>query len=328
SPQEEEDLESPDLLSRVSIEYSYAPADADHYYGEASFNRILAEYRDRLGATHIVFPCAALRCIERFRELSGDRFLLLSADKGYGDEEVLQGRGTPLFSRHGSISISVNYHTLARYFAHADGLSLDAERRQSILRICAFALGRPAEKLTEVRRVFDEVVETQGPDDFLLIKQAMQGIHETLSAAQGLAFLRFSGWDANIFWGISSRLLALIPEMDEETRHDLGQAVHRVWDLYLPIGEQRDLAFQIALILAAIDRVSEALGFFTESLCLHGEHPTTLYNIALCHARLRQLPAALDVIGKALDLQPAYPEARDLRSRLQAEIGRTETRKE
>jgi tetratricopeptide (TPR) repeat protein len=327
SPRDEEaDRESPDLLSRVSLEYSYEPADAAHHYEEPAFNRLLTEYRDQLDATHLAFPSVALRCIEHFRKLSGDRLLLLSADKGYLHGEELLSRGAPGFSRHGSISMSVNYHALARYFAQADGVALGAERRQASLRVCAFALGRPAGELAGLRQAFEDTVETQGPDDFFLIKKAMQATHESLSAEQALAFLRFSGCDANIFWGVAERLLALVPEMNMATRHDLGRTVRRVWELYLPIGEERDLAFQIALILAAIDQISAALDLFTESLRLHGDHPVTLYNMALCQIRLRQLPAALEAVEKALELEPKYLEARALRIRLQAELDQPETR--
>lgn len=326
SPQEDDHPESPDLLSRVSLEYSYEPTDAARHYEEPAFNRLLAEYRDHLDATHLTFPSSALRCIEHFRKLSGDRLLLLSADKGYLHGEALLSRGEPGFSRHGSISMSVNYHALARYFTNAEGVALGAERRQTSLRVCAFALGRPAREFAGLRHAFADTVEAQGPDDFFLIKKLIQENHESLSAEQALAFLRFSGWDANIFSILAHRLLALVPEMDVTAQHDLGRAVLRVWDHYLPIGEERDLAFQIALILAAVDQVSAALDLFAESLRLHGDHPATFYNMALCQVRLRQVPAALETVEKALELQPKHLEARALRIRLLAEQDRPEAR--
>jgi hypothetical protein len=156
------DPDDPGLLAKVRIKGTYVPVSGPEVYGEPALDRLLAEYRERLGetlgerlaSTHLVFPCAALRCVELFRRLTGDRLLLLSADKGFVHEESLLGRDLPGFAVHGSISMQVNYHALARHVRRLGGTALHARRRHCSLRICALALA-------ETRYAFEEAVEIQ-----------------------------------------------------------------------------------------------------------------------------------------------------------------------
>jgi hypothetical protein len=53
-------------------------------------------------------------------------------------------------------------------------------------------------------------------------------------------------------------------------RQDLRQAIEQVWDSYLPIGEENDLAFQLGTLLLEIDFHSEALALLEYSVGLYG----------------------------------------------------------
>ncbi len=317
------DLDDPDLLTTVQLDATYVPASGPEVYGEPALDRLLEEYRERLAATHLLFPCAALRCLEFFRRLTGDRLLLLSADKGYVHEDALPGQGLPGFTLHGSISMLVNYHAIARHIHHLGGTALHARRRLSSLRICAFALGRSEEEMAETRYAFAEAMEDQGLDDFFTVKRGMEHAYDALTAEQAIAFLRFSGWDANVFFGLLPRLMVLASEMNDVTRRELAAAARQIWETFLPIGEARDVPFHLGLLLATIDQIPEALDLFTESLRLHGPDATTLYNIALCHHRLQQSGPALDAIEQALQLQPSHTAAHHLHLALRAETSDT-----
>lgn len=317
SSQEEPDPDDPEILGRVGLEFGYAPA-APEPYVEPAFNRILDGYRQTLDATHVLFPCAALRTLDFFGQVSGGRLLVLSADKGYIHEETLLNRGLPGLSIHGSFSMSVNFHAIAQFFRNEGGTALYAKRRQASLRICAFATAGE-EELPETRHAFEEALEVQGPDDFYTLKKALEAASATLAVDQILAYLRFSGWDAGIFSIVFPRLMELLPDLDELERKELSRAARQVWENYLPIGEDRDLAFELGVLLSEIERLPEALELFGHSLRLQGPDAATYYNIGICHARLRQFGPALQAVEEALAREPNYPEARSLRIQLLAE---------
>jgi tetratricopeptide (TPR) repeat protein len=315
APDAAPDADAAALLAQLRIEYAFGPADGPAYE-EIFLEEILAEYRESLDATCLAFPCTALRCLDALAQVSGRGLLLLTADKGYAHAEALLDRGVPEVAIHGSISMSVNYHALGRYFRRQGGTVLHTRRRRSNLRICAMALGSPPGDLPATAKAFDETVELQGPDDFFLIKKGLENAVDALSVDEILAFLRFSGWDAMLFWRLSARLMALAPEIEESLRPEIAMAARQIWNLYLPIGEERDLAFQLALLLAAIDYFPEALEFFAYSLHAYGPDARTFYNIAVCHSRLRQVRPALEAVQTALEMEPDYPDARALRIRL------------
>lgn len=310
------DADAAALLAQLQIEYAFGPADGPPY-DEAWLNEILDEYRGSLDATCLAFPCSALRCLDFLAQVSGGRLLLLTADKGYAHAETLLDREVPEIAAHGSISMSVNYHAVGRYFLRRGGTVLHTRRRRSHLRVCTMALGSSPGDLPATAKAFEESVEIQGPDDFFLIKSGMENAVDALSVDEILALLRFSGWDATIFWGVSARLMVLAPEIEATLRPEISLAARQIWNLYLPIGEIWDLAFQLGLLLAAIDYFPEALEFFACSLRAYGPDARTFYNIAVCHSRLRQVQPALEAVDKALEMEPDYPDARALRIRVQ-----------
>jgi len=61
-------LGNPELLQSLELTFEDRPADAD-YYAEPELNRILRRYQERLGDTTVLFPTAALRCID-YSEIS------------------------------------------------------------------------------------------------------------------------------------------------------------------------------------------------------------------------------------------------------------------
>jgi tetratricopeptide (TPR) repeat protein len=319
--QEEHDLSDPDLLNRVDIAYQHRPVDGN-YYDDPDCDRILAEYQRRLPDTVLLFPCAAIRCIRDLGRLSSGRLLLLSADKGYSQEDDLPGRTEPVINVHGSFSMMVNYHALGQYVRHQGGQALGTDRRHNSLNVSAFVLGPSPHSLIETGQAFAAAVEQFGPDDFYTLKKGIEKLYDALTLPQILAYLRLSGWDANIMQGCFATLLDRVDSLAEPERQALYEAILQVWDTYYPIGEERDLAFELGVLLYGMAYYAEALGFFGHSLQLYGPDASTAYNIGMCHYGLGHLEDALACVERALELDPAFAPARDMRIRLQWEINR------
>src|ERR1044071_3064856 len=194
STQEEPDLGDPALLSRARLAYEHRPTSAD-YYGDPDWDRILNAYQQRLGATAIRFPVAALECCRQLARPAGGRLLLLSSDKGYLREQSLSELGPPTMAVHGSFSMNVNYHAIGEYFRNQGGEVLRAPQPHAHLAVAAFLLGAPAGGYEETRRAFAESVEEFGPDEFFTLKQRLERSTESLSLDEVLAIVRLSRWD-------------------------------------------------------------------------------------------------------------------------------------
>src|SRR5205085_8965817 len=101
---------SGDDVATMELEYARAPLVA---YGDPDLDALLEHYREILADTVVTIPRAAIECVRRLRALSGDRLLVLAADKAHSTAEALGFRSEPDLTRHGSaFSLMVNFHAL------------------------------------------------------------------------------------------------------------------------------------------------------------------------------------------------------------------------
>lgn len=322
----ETDLNDPRILSRVKLSYDYKRVNG-HYYEEAKWNRILEDYKKRLPETAFLFPTAALQCVRNFHRLSHGRMLLLSGDRGYsGDEALLEGQAAPTIAVHGCFSMMVDYQIIGEYCRKLGGHVLHPAHRAKSLNVSAFMFGEPASNFSETRQAYAEAIEKFGPDDFSTLKDGIARIYDALDLDQILAFLRLSCWDYKRFWECVPALKNHLPEMTGVQKQKLHEAILKVWDSYLPIGEQVDLAFEMGTLLVEMGFHVEAIEFLQRSIDLHGIAPGTAYNIAVCYYSLGRMDQALDHVNQALDLDQGFVEAMNLRRELESALSST-TRK-
>lgn len=318
------DLNDPEALSRVELSFSNNPAEED-YYDDAEWNLILRDCRQRLPTTAFLFPLAALRCVRNLHALSGGRLLLLSADKGYNqDEALLMGQGIPGIAGHGKscFSMMVDYQIIGKYFQLHGGQALHPRHTHRSINISAFLLGDPPGGFAAMRRAYGEFVEEFGPDDFTTLAGGISHFQERLSFEQSLAYLRLSAWDYWVLWSCLPVFKGCLENLSEGDKQELYEAVQNVWAAYFPIGEDDDLAFNLGVLLLEMQFYSEALEFFQHSAALYGMEPGTAYNMGVCYYKLRQMGEALQQINRALELNPEFDAARALSITIQSALNR------
>jgi tetratricopeptide (TPR) repeat protein len=316
----ESDPEDPEILSRAHLSYTNAPVEGD-YYEDPAWNRILEDYRRRLPATPFLFPTAALGCVEYFRRLSGGRMLMLSGDRGYnGDEDILRGEGAPALAVHGSFSMMVDYQIIGEYCRGLGGEVIHPSHGHESLNVSAFLFG--GAEFAETRQAYAEAIEKFGPDDFNALKEGFALVYDSMSLGHLLAFLRLSRWDYRRFLECLHVLKERLPDAPDARKRDVYEAARRVWEAYLPIGEEEDLAFHIGTLLLEMEFYREALEFLQHSVNLYGAEPGTAYNMAVCYNGLSQTPEALACVAQALELDAEFDAAKALRVRLQSAAAR------
>jgi tetratricopeptide (TPR) repeat protein len=318
----EPDAEDPDILARAELSYQTAPAEGD-YYEDPLWNRILEDYRRRLPAASFLFPATALKCVEYFQRLSGGRMLMLSGDRGYHtDDAILRGQGAPTLAVHGSFSMMVDYQIVGEFCRGLGGRVIHPSHRHESLNVSAFLFGDADGDFADTRQAYAEAVEKFGPDDFFTLKEGVASVYDSLSPSQLLAFLRLSGWDFKRFLECLPAFKSRLPELDESHKQELHEAVRMVWDAFLPIGEEEDLAFHIGTLLLEMEFYGEALEFLQHSEDLYGAEPGTVYNMAVCCHGLRQTAKAVEYVERALELDAGFDAAKALRINLQTSAAR------
>jgi tetratricopeptide (TPR) repeat protein len=262
-----------------------------------------------------------MRCIQALERLSGGRMLLVTADRGYHREAALLHRDEPDLTVHGSFSLPVNYHAIAGYVARRGGRALLPAHHHEALVVAAFLFGEEAEPI-DLLDAWSRAVDAFGPDDFFAVKKAAEKQFGELTAAQMLAVLRLAGGDSKLLLDCFGHVLERAKSAPAELQQDFARLCDEIWDLHYHLGEERDLAFHLGLLLQEMGYCPEALRYLEHSVELYGPAPVTSYITARCYHGLRQMEPALVHVERALAAEPGFLPARSLRLKIEAALRR------
>jgi tetratricopeptide (TPR) repeat protein len=304
----------------TTVDYTYVAA-TEAPYGRSEYDEILRQYQQKLGDTSFLFPVGPLKCLEALMRIGGDRVCLITADKSWSRWEDLVGLGDPSLVAHGpSFSMTVNFHAMGMYWEGKGGHVLHTSPRDSMLQISCFCLGPPAKALARTRRAFEDRLDGFGPLDFFNLKSAISEVVESKSLRLGLELMRMSCWDPEILFELADGLATRLDDIPTLHKRELFLALTRSWQNYFPIGESKDVPFEIARILFRMEFFEQSLHFYEESLRLFGKHKMTFHNMGLCYYYMRRLSQAREAFESALELEPGYGVAREWLVRLAPEI--------
>ena len=182
------------------VEYDYRPIALD-YYSEPHFNALLKYYANLkdLGTTHIPFPVAGLRFLDRIKAMADKGLLLLTADKGFSQKRQLRGREAPRFAKHGAdcFSLSVNYHLIDRFIKNHGGYSWLPNWQHRSLCVAGFLLNMSS--AIETNQACESMFGYFGPDDFFTLKRNLERNFSTMTLREIFAYIRFSAYDSTAF---------------------------------------------------------------------------------------------------------------------------------
>lgn len=322
----EPDLDDPELMKRIALEFEERPASTEQY-DDPRFNAILEAYRRELPNVGFLFPVAALECLRFLSSLSLHGLLLLTADKGYDRLDGLVSQGGPGLALHdGAFSLSVNIDAIGRWVTDQGGTVLRASHRETPLTVAAMALGSGTSQPRELTRTFADTVADFGPDHLFSLVHALGSGSPQANLEALLALLRLAGWDPTLLATLEPSVLASLDTASARQRADIYDMLYRVWEEYYPIGEERDAAAIIGGLMLGMQCYSDALSFFQHSLQLSGERAQTFVDMGACFFALNQWDRAVECAERALALDPNQADARTLFLKLQADRDRRGSR--
>jgi tetratricopeptide (TPR) repeat protein len=314
SPEEKGDPNDKSILAGLDYYYTDKKIDGNDYYEDKNLNDVLMHYKNRLEDTAFYMPIIGLRCVSRLRKLFSDDLILISADKGYKNEEAMFKNYHPYLSKHGCISMTVNFHAIELYFKGLGGKAIHSLYEHENINVSIFLLGKSSHDFVETSMTYKEVIETIGPDDFYNMKKAIMPLSKSLTTRELLTFLRFTVWDSRTLLELYNIFLERIPNEENFPKEELVDAINKVFEYYFPIGEEGDLGYHFGSILGYLGYDCDALKFFETSLEFYGECPETNYEIALCYYNLQQIDRALQYTEKSLSLNPDFEDGRNLKN--------------
>jgi hypothetical protein len=281
---------------------------------------VLEFYRDALDDTAVLVPVGGLRCLDFLAELTSGPTCALVADKGHCTPVELCSQSNPAVVPHGNgFSLMVNFDFLARYVRLRDGMAILPREPARSLVIAAFVEGGLDDASQFESLVQDQLVDI-GPDNYFTIRPLL-GAGAVRSIDTMLASLRLSRFDPALLVELLPGLLEILPSVPDLMRAEVKRVLMRVWDNYFPIGEPIDMALCVGLGFSAMEQFAEAVDFLEMSVKEHPESAPAAFSMAVARRGLHDLRAAMQWVGKALELEPGFSEARALRLVLTDELG-------
>jgi len=308
------DSEDKSILAGLDYYYTDNQVQGSGYYEDTNMNDILLYYKDCLEDTAFSMPIIAFQCINRLKKLFKDDIILISTDKGYRNASSMHKNYHPYLSKHGSISLTVNFHALELYFKGLGGKAIHSIYEHENVTMSLFLLSQSSHDFTETAMAYHEIIESIGPDDFYIIKKAIVPLNKSLTTKELLTFLRYTVWDARTFLEFYNTLLERIADEEDFPKDELIAIIHKVWEHYFPIGEEGDLASCLGSLLGYFGFDSDAIKLFKSSIEFYGEDAAINYEIALCYFNLQEFEKAMEYIEKSLILDPDYEESENLKS--------------
>lgn len=294
---------------QVKIDHNAVDID-EHYYDDENFNAVVNSYANLLSNSHILIPIAGLRTIRNLKKLSNGKMLLLSTDKGYTHLEELDHLDHPHLAFHGSFSMMVNFHAIAKYFEQCGGTALLQSLRTGI-KTCAFTSGIDLKEFPELDFALWEHVERLSPGDYFILHRNISENFQHCILNTLAAHLAFTDWDPHIYQKLSKQINEQITSAESVTVEYLTSHMPNLAENFYYLPKGYDVMFDIGILFHTLRRYADAAKYYKLSEHYFGEQFGLAYNIGLCLYNTGEMQEALTYFRRALKLDPKSRETRE-----------------
>lgn len=310
-PERMDSLKPSEILDQISLNYEHRRAPEYEQEGYP-YRDVIATYQEQLEDSHILFPVAALTCLDRLNQLSPAGFLLLTADKGDHLLESFKFAEPPELILHGSFSFTANYHAIQQVLEQKGALVLFPPHHYKNINVgCMINLDKPMDCF-QTRLAYRRCIERYGPDDFFSLKEWVDPRIESMGLQQILSFWRLGGYDAEFFVQSTKRISGLLLDANDEEKQDIVRGIQLMWSSYYVMEQQRyDLALEAGLVLFEMEMYEDSKRFLEISVREDQEEivSTVYYCLAICCFELDLEEDALTYMRELLKLEPDHEEA-------------------
>ncbi|MCE9604978.1 MAG: tetratricopeptide repeat protein [Planctomycetia bacterium] len=304
------------IIEQLELDWECNPVESAGY-ADVEKNELVEYFRSTIGHGAFTLPVGAIDAVSMLESWSERETLLLVADKGYARESDLIGRPLPTMVQHGCFSFSFNFCALAKWFERRGGKTLLPTNRDGDLEVAAFVGGRTARATSRLDFTFAEGVGSFSPGDY---HQIIRRCERTMPELRHcLSLIRLSCFEPQVFHALRRIIRAQLDEASAAERQAVRDMLVRITDNYFHLDEQ-DVPFAVGLVYQQLGDYADAAAHYRRSMRLFGDDSTALFNLATCLGHEGDQDEALRCVRVALELEPDYPEAVELRARLEDEV--------
>ena len=295
---------------QIQIDFSFNEMNLP-YYDDDNINKVLAYYKSNLPQSTFLVHTDGINAINNLKRISDGNLLIITSDKGYTTLNSLRNLGKPHFAFHSNAAFStmVNFDFLGRYIANLGGDALLAAGHEG-LKTSLLLLGQKFANLPETVEANDQFSYHLASAEFLEIKNIIIKDLSALSLSNILSLMKFSYWDADIFFSIYPQLAKLIDKASFEYLAAWHEGLKAIINNYYFVKNHKRILFALGHIYYLLNDVDQAIDLYQQSLSHFGEEYPVIFNLGICYYYKRDLNLALQYFQQALTLEPDNSEAK------------------
>lgn len=306
------------LLDDVDGGVTYRSAQLP-YYNDPDLDAVLERYTTDNRYPELVFPIGSLMAIRKLEQISGQRLLLLTTDKGYSEHFEYYEPFQANLVFHGSFSMTLNFHAVGSYFNELGSDHYRQQTQNSII-TSAFLLGLNFKHLPSTTRALEDYLNVFSSGNLLTLYEMIAATRFSCSVEHMVAYLTLSHWDPHVFNVYLDAILNSIKNVpiDKGLIYDLSAGMKKIAENVYQTTAQKHTFANIGLFFQEIQKYEEALVYYQEALNRGQTQDTTYYNMGLSYIFLNQPENALKYFRKAVDLNTNYILARGWISQIES----------
>lgn len=283
----------PKLINDLNTDYHYRPVKNPR---DPILQKLLKEYQKNLEGCSFLFPMGAFQSIDYFADLS-ESLLLLAGDQGSSTEEQLRNLGEPKPALHGSFSMAVSYHALAKFFELKGGTALLTSMPDPSFANLVGIL--PKGKFPETRHAFASFIDHFEPRDYWRL--SLEAEKKAATLTELLLLIKLGHFDPMSFNAFFEKIREKLPGASDALKQDLKKTIAEVWKRFFLLSPQ-DGAFvaNLGVLCFELQDYRQALNYFQKAITLQGESNLLLKNLGACYMQLNKLKEAKQCFEKAL----------------------------
>lgn len=318
---EDIDPGSPVTLGQLNKTESYVPTTTD-YYADETMNRVLKQYTEMFENASILFPIGGFRCLSNLLKLSGDKLLLISADKGFTGPDYMLGHREQLYTpHHGAFSYMVNFDAMARYLTLRNGFAMADDGNTSILNmLCAGVMSGFEGTPERTRYYFEEnVVKKDGVNNVNLTRRlANPERYDDLALLRaGIGMIQLGNHDPLLLYEASDHILKGIGEsLWMSDYKNILATLEKVKENVFVADYRTNIYHEMEKIYFRLRRYPECREVAQESLNRFGPTAQSLTHMAACYELEGQADTAKSYYQQALAVDPESETIKTALSRL------------
>lgn len=282
------------LIDDLNFNFKYAPISLETLKSKG-FQYLLEYYKRHLTQGFFFLPTTGILCMEYLESCSQSGLIMLVMDKGFHKLEQLENNREPEIIQHGSTSIWVNFHALAKHTETKSGRSLLPSHSHVHINVVVYAWLHKTNNLENLITCYKRSVDDFGPNEINSLMKFSYAHIASISLTEIIANLRMNQYDPHYFNTVLPRLKQLCSDISKDDRDELYAVIPLIYELYFYLGETADFTYELGGLMFDMAYYKEAVSYFQKSLINHGPKPDVYFNMALCFYQLRLDEAFLSV---------------------------------